>query len=108
MNPPLLIIQDQGNAYILRNKIEAIHWDEALEQAQTHAALKELNQTIKLDKLIRKSLKTAVHLLSAELTLEERDELNTFAWFVSWNLETNQPRLLIDFTEPYFDSIWMA
>ena len=39
---------------------------------------------------------------------KERDELNTFAWFVSWNLETNQPRLLIDFTEPYFDSIWMA
>jgi len=108
VNPPLLIIQDQGNAYILRNKIEAIHWDEALEQTQTHAALKELNQTIKLDKLIRKSLKTAVHLLSAELTLKERDALDTFSWFVSWNLETNQPRLLIDFSEPYFDSIWMA
>ncbi|MFH1092034.1 MAG: GNAT family N-acetyltransferase [Pseudomonadota bacterium] len=35
VNPPLLTIRDRGNAYVLRRKIEGVHWEEALEQLQS-------------------------------------------------------------------------
>jgi len=28
--------------------------------------------------------------------------------FVSWDLENNQPRMMIDFTITYLESVWMA
>jgi hypothetical protein len=108
INPPLLTIQDQGNAYILRKKIEGIHWDEALEQSQTQASLKDINKIIRLDKLILKTIRTAGNILIEKAELENINELQALSWFVSWNLEANQPRLVLNFSEQYFDSVWMA
>ena len=40
INPILLIIGDRGNGYVLRRKIDAIHWEEAIGQLQCHQDLK--------------------------------------------------------------------
>ncbi len=52
INPILLIIGDRGNGYVLRRKIDAIHWEEAIEQLQSNRNLKTLNQTARLDRII--------------------------------------------------------
>ncbi len=52
-NPPLLVIRDRGNGYVLRKKVEGIHWEEAVEQLQTLPELKELNREMRIDKKIQ-------------------------------------------------------
>jgi len=108
INPPLLWISDQGHTYILREKIAAIHWEEALEQVQTQAALKPLNRLIGLDKRITQTIQSAMSCLSAALTLEEQKEWRHLSWFVSWNQGSNQPALVLDDSEPYFETVFLA
>ncbi len=38
------------NGYVLRKKVEGIHWEEAVEQLQTLPELKELNRGMRIDK----------------------------------------------------------
>jgi len=108
INPPLLWISDQGHTYILREKIAAIHWEEALDQVQTQDALKPLNRLIGLDQRIKKTVQSAMSCLSADLTLEEQKEWRHLSWFVSWNRSSNQPALVLDDSEPYFESVFVA
>jgi len=51
-NPVLLVIRDRGNAYVLRRKISAIHWEEAIDQLQTHPHLRSLNAHMQTDQLL--------------------------------------------------------
>ncbi len=37
---------------MLRRKISAIHWEEAVDQLQTHPRLKALNATLRADELL--------------------------------------------------------
>ena len=45
------MVRDRGNAYVLRRKIEGIHWDEAMEQLQGNPDLKGMSKEMKVDKL---------------------------------------------------------
>jgi hypothetical protein len=107
-NPILLILQDRGNAYVLRHKIDAIHWEEALEQLQSHPRLKDLNSSTKIDSIILNTIKEANQVITKNLGLEKGQVLDLLSPFVSWDLKNNQPKMMIDFSNSYLESAWMA
>ncbi len=107
-NPPLLLIGDRGNGYILRAKVEGIHWDEAVEQLQGNPALAPMNKAMKLDKLVIGTARRAMDLVSRTLNGDSRPVLQDMACFVSWDLDSNQPRLMVDFSGSSLDTVWLA
>ncbi len=52
INPPLAIIQNRGNLYILRKKVDGIHSEEALDQLRSSLELKTMNREIGIDRTI--------------------------------------------------------
>jgi hypothetical protein len=107
-NPVLLIIQDRGNAYVLRRKMGAIHWEEALEQLQSNPRLKSLNATTKIDRIILKTIKEANETITEKLGLERGLVLDLLNPFVSWDLKNNQPKVVIDFLNTHLETAWMV
>lgn len=108
VNPPLLTIQDRGNAYVLRRKVDGIHWEEAVEQLQSAPHLKSMNGSMKIDRVILSAVGNANQMISEQLGLREEIVADSLTCFVPWDLENNQPRLMIDFTNAYLESVWMA
>jgi hypothetical protein len=107
-NPPLLVIRDRGNGYVLRNKVEGIHWEEALEQLQTVPRLQELSRSTRLERLILGTIRQTVHWIGSRLTEEERVGLDDLSYFISWDLQANQPRIAIDYCGSSVQSVWVA
>ena len=87
-NPPLLVIQDRGNGYILRKKVEGIHWEEAIAQLHDAPALKELNKSTRADRMITSTVKQAAEWLGKRLENADDAHSGLFSYFVSWNLST--------------------
>jgi hypothetical protein len=108
VNPPLLTIQDRGNVYILRRKMGGIHWEEAIEQLQSAPHLKSMNTAMKIERLILGTVRTTNQMISERLALREETVADTLTCFVPWDLETNQPKLMLDFTSVYLESVWVA
>jgi len=107
-NPILLIIRDRGNGYVLRRKIDAIHWEEAIEQLQSHPNLKSMNEAAKLDRIILETVKTSATVISNQLGVKRATIIDQLTPFVSWDLENNRPKMVIDFSFSYLDSLWIA
>ena len=107
-NPVLLVIRDRGNAYVLRRKIGAIHWEEAIGQIQTIPHLKNLDKDTQVGQLLLKTVGRAGEVIEERLGLEKGTVHNQLTPFVPWNLESNYPRLVIDFEGTYLESLWMA
>jgi hypothetical protein len=107
-NAPLLVVADRGNGYVLRPKVAGIHWEEAVDQLQRRAHLKELNKTLKIEKLITTTVRGASAWLKERLVNGEQGVLEGFSYFVSWDLDKNHPALVVDFSGSYLESIWIA
>ena len=107
-NPPLMALKNRGNAYILRRKVKGIHWEEAIEQLQLSPSLMRMNNTMKLDLLIRGTVRTAMEKTAVKLDLDPQILKEKIACFVSWDLENNQPKLVADFTGTFIESVWLA
>lgn len=107
-NPPLLIIRDRGNCYVLRRKLEGIHWDEAVEQLRGGSGLSALNQSLGIDRIVVSTVRKATEALNARLKQEDESLIDRFTFFVSWNLEANQPRLAVDSSGASLESVWVA
>jgi len=107
-NPPLLTIRDRANAYVLRHKVSGIHWEEAVEQLQISSQLKGLNTYIKVDRLIFATVRKANEMVIEHLGVNEERLVNLLTWFVSWDLKNNQPKLTVDFSGTFMESVWMA
>jgi hypothetical protein len=107
-NPSLLIIQDRGNAYVLRRKINGIHWEEAVEQLQTSPHLKDINTSISLDRIICATVRKAKQIISDQLGVGDETLYDVLACFVSWDLKANKPKLIIDSEGVFLESVWMA
>ncbi len=108
VNAPLLIIRDRGNAYALRNKVDGIHWEEAVDQSQTNPSLADINKSMKLDKLITKSVKKAREWLIANAGVDSEGLIDGTSFFVSWVVETNKPKIIVDFQGSYIETLWIA
>jgi hypothetical protein len=107
-NPPLLTLRDRGNAYVLRRKVDGIHWEEAVGQLQTSSHLKSLNASVKLDRIIISTVQRALDIISEELFGAEKSLLCQLTCFVSWDLRLNRPKLIVDFSGTFVESIWIA
>ncbi|MBW1721263.1 MAG: hypothetical protein JRJ78_04290 [Deltaproteobacteria bacterium] len=107
-NPPLVVLADRGNAYVLRRKISGIHWEEALDQLRANSTLARWNRELHLDRLILRTLQRARELLVEELDKSLLVDPEFISWFVSWDLEKNIPRIGVDASGPCLESIWIA
>ncbi len=107
-NPPVLIIRDSGNAYVLRRKLQAIHWEEAVEQLQGAPRLQALNRSMYLDRIILATVRETQNWSLSKMAPEEEMLIDHFAYFVSWDLESNQPKMIIDGAGSYLETIWLA
>jgi len=108
VNLPLLTIRDRGNAYVLRRKIGGIHWEEAVEQIQSSPRLRVLDGSLKLHRMIAGTVREAHRAVSEELKVPEEVLNDLLACFVSWDIKTNRPLIMVDYTTSYLTSIWMA
>jgi len=107
-NAPLLVVRDRGNGYVLRPKVAGIHWEEAVDQLQRLPHLRELNRTLKIEKLITATVRGASDWLRERLVNGELGLLEGVSYFVSWDLDKNHPALVVDFSGSYLESIWIA
>ncbi len=108
INPPLLIIRDRGNAYVLRKKVDGIHWEEAVEQLQTRPALAGLNASLRVDKMISTAVRRTSELVQAELAPGEEAALDSFSYFTAWDIEANQPKIAVDMAGSSPETVWIA
>ncbi|HIJ58409.1 MAG TPA: hypothetical protein HPP41_01920 [Deltaproteobacteria bacterium] len=108
VNPPLLTIRDRGNAYVLRRKIGGIHWEEAVEQIHSSSRLKKLDNSLKLHRMILGTVREANRAVSKLVKVEGIESQDLLACFVSWDIKANQPLLMVDFSNCYLESVWMA
>ncbi len=109
INPPLLWIQDHGNGYILRKKINGIHWEEAVFQLKQNPGLRFLNQHLGLDAKVTGTIREVMEWIKEHIRVPERERLLDLAFFIPWNLDRNSPLFSIDPANvPYLEQIWMA
>jgi hypothetical protein len=108
LNPPLAVIQDMGNAYVLRRKIGAVGWDEAQEQIRQDPQLQRISREMRLEQLLLATVRAAGKTLAALLGIDAPNANKTFKWMVSWDLAANRPKLFIDYSGPVFESIWIS
>jgi hypothetical protein len=109
INPPLLWVQDHGNGYILRKKVEGVHWEEAVFQLKQNSSLRFLNQHLNLDRKVTETIIKIMDWIKEHIKVSERGQLQDLAWFIPWNLERNSPLFSIDPSNvPYLEQIWIA
>jgi hypothetical protein len=107
-NPVSLFIRDRGNVYLLRNKVEGIHWDEAVAQLQTRADLKRLNAELRLDGLIAATVSAASDLLESLEKDAPAPVMERVTWFVAWDLGANRPMVTVDGFGASLHGIWLS
>lgn len=108
INPPVLVLRHKGNAYVLRRKVEGIHWEEAVEQLQTSSMLRNLNTSMRIDRMIVGTVRRANEMIEEILGREGEYAQELLTCFVSWDLEHNRPKLVVDTGGTYLEAIWMA
>ncbi len=106
-NPIVLIVRDRGNIYVMRRRIPAIPWNEALEQMQTAPKLKRLDQSIRFTSTLKKLLRKAQ---SGEISHGSagQNSCETPAYFVSWNLDGNRPLTVVENDGAKPAALWLT
>ena len=107
-NPPLLLIRDRGNAYVLRRKVGGIHWEEAVEQLQTAPGLKAFNKGISADRIVLSTVRQVSQWLNEKLADRDDQMVDLFTFFASWDLAANHPKIVVDFSGSYLETVWIA
>lgn len=108
INPPLAILQDRGNIYILRRKLEGIHSEEALDQLRTSSHLKDVNRAAGIDRAIIMTIKEISEWLVKVFDSNFREEIENLTFFIPWDLERNIPKVTVDIAGVSLDTIWIA
>jgi hypothetical protein len=107
-NPPLLIIRDRGNGYVLRKKVAGIHWEEAIEQMQTSPALKQLNNELGIERIITRTVARAFEKMKEAVGMESQNLADPSGVFVSWDILSNQPKLIVDMASCHIETVWVS
>ncbi len=108
VNAPLLVIRDRGNGYVLRRKIQGIHWEEAVEQLLSSPDLISLNESVRVDRIVKGTVLKARETVARKLGLSPDYVGEMTTCFVSWDLEANQPRLTVDPVGTFLETVWLA
>jgi GNAT superfamily N-acetyltransferase len=107
-NPPLVILRDQGNVYILRRKVKGIHSDEALDQLRTSSYLKEMNHAVRIDRALVLTINEIKRWLTEVSDPSLLDAIEDLTFFVPWDLERNIPTVSVDGAGVSLDTVWIA
>jgi len=79
-----------------------------VEQIHRSDRLRGLNHALKLHRMIIGTVQEANRAISKELDVEQ-DVLNDLlTCFVSWDIKANHPLMMVDFSNSYLTSVWMA
>lgn len=108
INPPLVILKDRGNIYILRRKVEGIHSEEALDQLRTSSYLKEINRAAGIDRVLVLTLKEVIEWLMKVFGSNFREEIEDLTFFVPWDIERNIPKVTVDISGVSLNTLWIA
>ncbi len=108
INPYLAMLQERGNVYILRRKVEGIHLEEALDQLRTSSHLREMNREVGIDRDLVLTVNEIKQWLLKESRSRLREEIEDFTFFVPWDLEKNTPRICVDISGVSLDTLWIA
>jgi GNAT superfamily N-acetyltransferase len=108
VNPPLAVIQDRGNLYILRKKVDGIHSEEALDQLRTFPSLKTMNREVGIDRTIVMTINEINKGLMKVFGSKHQNEIENLAFFVPWDLERNIPKVTVNITGVSLETVWIA
>jgi len=108
INPPLVVLQDRGNVYILRRKVEGIHLEEGLDQLRTSHHLKEMNRATGIDRIVIKTINEIKEWLRKVCDPSLREEIEDLTFFVPWDFETDIPKLMVDEMGTSLPNVWLA
>ncbi|MFB0506177.1 MAG: GNAT family N-acetyltransferase [Thermodesulfobacteriota bacterium] len=108
INPPIAILRDRGNVYILRRKVEGIHLEEALDQLRTSSYLKNMNRAVGIDRAVVMTINEIKELLVKGFDSSLREEIEDLTFFVPWDLERNIPKVTVDSAGVSLDTMWIA
>ncbi len=108
INPTLSIIQDKGNLYILRRKVDGIHSEEALDQLRTSPRLKTMNREVGIDRSIAVTINEISKELMKVFGFRHRKEVEDLVFFVSWDLERNIPKVTVDAKGISLNAAWIT
>jgi GNAT superfamily N-acetyltransferase len=107
-NPPLVILQDRGNVYILRRKVEGIHVEEGLDQLRTSSYLKEMNRSAEIDRLVVTTINEIKEWMRKVCDPSLTEEIEDIAFFIPWDFETDIPKLMVDEMGMSLHNVWVA
>jgi GNAT superfamily N-acetyltransferase len=108
INPPLAILREKGNVYILRRKVEGIHLEEALDQLRISPHLKETNRAVGIDRTLILIVNEMIKWLVMRFHSSLREEIEDLTFFVPWDFERNSPRIHVDISGVSPDTLWIA
>ncbi|OGP92530.1 MAG: hypothetical protein A2156_08625 [Deltaproteobacteria bacterium RBG_16_48_10] len=108
INAPLAIFRDRGNVYILRKKVEGIHLDEALDQLRTSPHLKDMNRAMGIDRMAVMMINEVKSRLMRVFDSSLREEIEDLTFFISWDLQKNIPKIMVDVTGISMHTLWVA
>jgi GNAT superfamily N-acetyltransferase len=108
INPPLVILQDRGNVYILRRKVEGIHLEECLDQLRTSPYLKEMNRSAGIDRRVVRMIHEIKEWLRKVCDSSLHEEIEDLTFFIPWDLEKDIPKLMVDDTGISLHTLWVA
>jgi hypothetical protein len=108
INPVLAMLQDRGNVYLLRRKVDGIHLEEALDQLRTSSHLKDMNREAGIDQMVILTINEIKQWLLKEFHSRLREEIEDFTFFIPWDLERNMPNVTVDITGAFMHTVWIA
>lgn len=107
-NPPLLVLRDRGNIYVLRKKVEGIHSEEALDQLRLSPTLKEMNRGTGMDRMMVRTIGDIRDYLETKFKSRFRGEIEDLTYFLPWNIEINIPKVHVDISGASLETVWLA
>jgi len=108
VNPPLAVFLDRGNGYILRKKVGGVHSEEALDQLRGAPHLKEMNRAAGIDRTVVSTVNEVNLWLRKALSPKAGREIEDLTFFVPWDFENNMPKVTVDVSGVFLDTLWIA
>ncbi len=108
INPPLVILRDRGNVYVLRTKVAGVHSDEALVQLRTSPYLRNMSQAAGIGRAVVLTINEISQWLEKRFDSFSREEIRDLVFFVPWDIERNMPRVRVDLAGVSLEKIWIA
>ncbi len=108
INRPLAVFLDRGNGYILRKKVGGIHSEEALDQLRSSPGLKEMNTAAGIDRVLVSTINEVNRWLRKALGPTAGREIEDVTFFVPWDFEKNMPKITVDVSGVFIDTLLIA